>query len=1100
MKKLLIPALVVLLSGLTYYFVTNDKDQDLAISNDSKTPEELYIERANKKKLAKLNGKHKFKGPDELAIYHQQMRTSVTEKEPGYPVDYKARAYQKANQNVNTARFAEDLNWVERGPNNVPGRTRAIINHLDSPDSWLAGSVAGGIWLTQNAGVSWQHLTPDWPNMSVSCLVQSESNPDIIYAGTGEQYAGYNSVRGDGIFKSTDRGATWELLSSTSNNNDFRNVNRLVVDPANPQVIVAVTSIGFWEVDETIISKIMKSTDGGQTWTETYSSNNHIEHIVAAPSDFNIQYASINEYGAIRSSDAGATWVDISTELVVNGRTELAVSPNDPNKVYASSESDIISSGSVLYVSNNGGQNWNLAVEQNGGNNIDLLGGQGFYDNTIAVHPFDDNVVYVGGVNLFKNKVSSLGASQITTLLGAEENGTEAFMDYINFTDADFNNGSVVIELNEGTNITENDFVAVELRFGPGKSQKAHRFRVPAGTTSGFPLGSYIYGDYTDVPFEVWDVTNNQQLMVSYRDQENNSEFNLNAPDEAGGDNADSREYLFIHATPYNPTTPDPSIAQVGGVSDKMMYFMWPVLAEGGTWDGNSLPESTLKINWGAIQAKQKATTVVADAYGNFAPTGQPVTNSSAIIHPDHHNILVQVVDEDAETFRLIVTNDGGVYYSNTSVDPGVNDGDWTFAGNGYNTTQFYGVDKSPVSDIYIGGTQDNGTYRSQLNEPSGTSAWSLMFGGDGFEVVWNKGDNDRHVLGSVYWNQIRKSTSRGIQWSSATVGLSDVGQNSGPFITKLSNSPKDPDLVFAVGVSGVWKSTNFGDTWSLTSIEDPTWFNTTFLDVEVSQSNSNFVMAGTGMSDNHGLFLSTDKGESFTKLPTFSTDLGVMSGLHSHPAEDSTFYALFSFYGKSKIFRTEDLGQNWEDISEFRVGESQNGFPDVAAYCLLVREDSTNIIWVGTDVGLVESRDNGQTWAFADNGLERAPISDIKYWDGEVIIGTHGRGVWTARVDGSEQPTSVNEFTVNSTIEAYPNPTTDFVNLRANFAKQPKTLNLKVYSYLGFEILSKRISKAEYQNGSLNHKIDLSELSSGAYIINLESDLGAIQSTVIKK
>lgn len=1071
------------------------KDDQLA-----KTPEEIYEQRAEEKKNKKLLGKHKFKGPDDFAEFHQQLRTAESDKYVDYPVNYKLNELYKAKIAKQQSRQQrEDLQWVERGPTNVPGRTRAIVNPTDNRDHWIVGSVAGGIWETTNAGIDWKHLTPDLPSMSISCLVQAPSNSNIIYAGSGEQYAGYNSVKGDGILKSTDKGQTWELLSSTSQNINFRNINRIVVDPTNENVLLAATSVGFWEINEDTISKIMKSTDGGDSWNVVYESTFHVEQIVAAPADFNIQYATLQDEGIIKSEDAGASWFDVSAGIVVDGRTELAVSPSDPDKVFASSESDVISSGSVLYVTENGGDTWNLAIETNG-SNIDLLGGQGFYDNTVAVHPFNDNIAYVGGVNLFKNTVGAQSAEEITTLLGAEENGTEAFMDFVTFNDVDFNNGSIAIELNEGTDITEADFVAVEIRFGPGKSQKAHRYRVPPGTTSGFPLSSYIYGDYSDVPFEVWDVTNNKQLMVSYRDQQNNDVFNLNEF-EAGGTNATSREYLFIHAIDYDANTPNSELAQTGGVSHKMMYFMWPHLAEGALWDDTGLPESNLKINWGAIEAKSKVTTIVSDAYGNFAPQGQSPTNPSAVIHPDHHNIMVQVIDKDAQTFRLIVTNDGGVYYSNISDDPGVSNGDWTFAGNGYNTTQFYGVDKSPVADIYIGGTQDNGTYRSPLNQPDGANAWNMQIGGDGFEVVWNKGTDDRHALGSIYNNQIRKTRSRGIQWFNSVSGLSDVGDGRGPFITKLSNSPKAPDLVFAVGATGVWRSEDFADSWQVATIDDEDWRNSSFLDVEVSLANPDYVMAGNGVSQRHALWLSTNRGQSFTKLPKFVDDFGVISGLHSHPTQDSTFYALFSFNNMSKVYRTEDLGQTWTDLSKFQDGASTNGFPDVAAYCLLVREDSTDIIWVGTEIGIIESTDNGETWALEDNGLEKVSIWDLKYWDGQVIAGTHGRGVWTVDVADRNIVSVQNLIAESAEVKLYPNPTQGQLTLDIDFKHNINNLKLKVYSYLGFEQLEVDIDKGELVNNRLsNYQLDVTELPIGAYFIDIETDKGAIQQSFIKQ
>ena len=135
-----------------------------------------------------------------------------------------------------------------------------------------------------------------------------------------------------------------------------------------------------------------------------------------------------------------------------------------------------------------------------------------------------------------------------------------------------------------------------EIRFGTGRIQKAHRFLVPEINYTWEPDENYTYQDYVDVPFEVWDLTNNRQLMVSFRDQGRDGNFNLlpiNLP--APLDESSSLEYLFIHDLEYNPDFPSSLVTTNGGQTSFLAYGLWPVGL--GNWNPQALPTSTIKID-----------------------------------------------------------------------------------------------------------------------------------------------------------------------------------------------------------------------------------------------------------------------------------------------------------------------------------------------------------------------------------------------------------------------------------------------------------------------------------------------------------------------
>ncbi len=964
----------------------NDEDEYSGFEKDKK---ELFKGLVPQREEM-IEGKNKADHPDLFAEYEKDIRTRDGETSPDYPRNYKIEQMLKtrhmtSTKSLNKMSKVSALNWIERGPGNVSGRTRGIIVDPDDPtfNTWIVGSVSGGIWRTTNAGDSWTNLTPNLTNLATSTIAMAMSNHNIIYAGTGEGFFNVDQVDGTGIWKSTDRGASWHQLASTTN----INITRLIVDPSNPNILLVSATPGYWYNSSTTPppSGIFRSTDGGIGWTMVFNSgSNSVEDIIANPENFNTQYATINSVGVIKSVDGGKTWTNSSNGIGLVGRMEIAVAPTDTSTLYFSAEGG--SSGSILYVTNDAAANW-YALTDTTGVDKNWLGGQGWYDNCLAVDPYNKNVVYVGGVNIFRlTRItgSDTSANQVTKV---DLENTSSFLGFVNWG-GPYNGGSIGTgdDFLGSIGVDDTDYVSVELQFGPGKSQKAYRF--VRNDTSGI----YEYKDYIDVPFEVWDVTHNRQISFSFRDWADNGVFDLIPFD---GSNP-QREYMFVNAVPYSDTA-NAVLAQNNGAFYKDIYSIWPTLATGGTWDPNNLPASTLRINWGNFVTKRLTAEPIADVYRQFGGTSKGV-------HPDQHNITLVKTNEATQSFRLVDGNDGGVAYSD---DKGA-----TFKNprNGYNTTQFYGVDKMNGADRFIGGTQDNGSWFSPL-DPTDTSSWMLAPSGDGFEAIW-KYDDPNSMLESSQFNSIYKSTDGGMNWAPAggANGLTDVG-NSAPFITKLAKSKQDPDMVFAIGASGVWRSDDFASSWTLTPITSKFSGSASFAQVKMSLVNPQVVWVGSGMSSSRNIFVSTDGGLTFNPTNNFTTvPLGNITNLETDPVKDSTAYALFSFAKAPKILKTTDLGQTWNDISGFGSDTvSSTGFPDVAVYSLVVYPTDPNIMWAGTGIGIYQTTDGGGSWAYADNGLPAVAIYEMVIVNDEIVVATHGRGIWSYKAPelaGYEPPT----------------------------------------------------------------------------------------------
>jgi hypothetical protein len=431
------------------------------------------------------------------------------------------------------------------------------------------------------------------------------------------------------------------------------------------------------------------------------------------------------------------------------------------------------------------------------------------------------------------------------------------------------------------------------------------------------------------------------------------------------------------------------------------MYFFWPVLASGATWDATNLPTSKLQIAYSTLNNFTSTVKTVSDSYSDYDGV-----NTAAVVHPDQHNILPIKQNDVSQSFELLMSNDGGVFLSGTSASPGTTQGEWKKVGIGYNTSQMYGADKKPGAQEYFGGMQDNATYFT----PSGTvSSASTKFvtnsklGGDGFEVLWHSIDGKKMIGGSQY-NHFERSVDGGTTWTDAFSGLTlssgSPDNTKFPFISKLANSKQAPDVIFTVGSDGVWKSLDFGGSWTLIPMPKLRWSFGSFTDVEVSKANPKIVWAGSGQHDSTTLFVSTDAGQTFTSVPNpAGYTLGGITHIATHPYEANTAYALYSFAKTAKILKTTDLGQTWTDISGFGTGQtSSKGFPDVAVYSLYVRPDNTNIIWAGTEIGIVESLDGGTSWSML-TAFPAVAVWDMRGQDNEVVIATHGRGIWTATI-----------------------------------------------------------------------------------------------------
>ncbi len=304
------------------------------------------------------------------------------------------------------------MHWREIGPMRA-GRTRALAGVASEPSTFYFGGVNGGVWKTTDGGATWLSIWDKEPSGSIGAIAVSDSNPNIVYVGSGEGLQRPDLSTGDGVYKSTDAGKTWTHLPDLR---DGQQIGQIAIDPKNPEkVFVAVTGHPYGPNKD---RGLYRTLDGGKTWKNVL----YIDDITGAsdveidPSNPQIVYAGmwqrqegpwengafIGDHGGMfRSTDGGETFTKVTggglpdDQLQVN----IAIAPSDSKRIYA--EVARVRGGVLLMRSDDGGETWVHAPENDTRPEARIGGG----DVPVPrVDPKDPNTIIVASVVTWRSK------------------------------------------------------------------------------------------------------------------------------------------------------------------------------------------------------------------------------------------------------------------------------------------------------------------------------------------------------------------------------------------------------------------------------------------------------------------------------------------------------------------------------------------------------------------------------------------------------------------------------------------------------------------------------------------------------------------------
>jgi photosystem II stability/assembly factor-like uncharacterized protein len=670
---------------------------------------------------------------------------------------------------VDQSRF-QSLHWRGIGPYRG-GRVLAVTGVPGDPYVFYYGGVAGGVWKTTDAGITWTPLTDHTTIASIGAIAVAPSNHNILYVGTGEAAPRGNITYGDGVFKSVDAGKTWQSLGLT----DTRQIGAIVVDPKDSNIVlVAALGHAFGPNAE---RGLYRTTDGGKSWKRVLSGGDTAGAIDVTfdPHNSKIVYASLWQAvrqpwnfssggpgsGLYRSTDNGVTWTKLSGNGLpkgILGRIDISVSGADSKRIYAMIEAE----DGGLYRSDDSGTHWSRI------NDDGRLRQRAWYFSKIYADPKRADTVYALNTGMFR----STNGGKTFELVSARHGDHHGL--WIDPTNPDRlingSDGGAIVSTDGGKTWTQSDDNQPTAQFYHVSVDNSFPYRVYGAQQDNSNVGVASYDDFGAIDGKDWFIAGGGECGfviadprdpdIIYSDSENGiNRFNRHTmqsetvsvwPVDASGHPASELEHRFNWTSPLIMSPHDPDTLYWGAER------LFRTTDDGKSWTAVS----------GDLTRNDKSKQIAS---------GGPITKD--ITSVEYYDTIFAIAESPTAKGHLWVGTDDGL----------------------------------------IQVTSDGGAHWTNVT-PHDLPEWGTvsMIEPSPFDDATAYVAIDRHKLDDIH-PYVFKTADGGKSWTRLDAGLPD-----GSFVHAVREDPARRGLLYAGTETGVFVSFDDGAHWQSLQLNLP--------------------------------------------------------------------------------------------------------------------------------------------------------------------------------------------------------------------------------------------------------------------------------------
>jgi photosystem II stability/assembly factor-like uncharacterized protein len=915
------------------------------------------------------------------------------------------------------AEWVKQLHWRSIGPATMGGRITAVAVYESDPCIYWVATASGGLIKTTNGGTTFTHQFDREATVSIGDVAVAQSNPNIVWVGTGENNPRNSVSYGDGVYKSTDGGKTWTNMGLKKS---FQ-IGRIAIHPKNPDIVYVGALGRLYGPNEE--RGLFKTTDGGKTWQKILAIDDKTgvidvqmhpaepETLLVAtwerqrdgfdthpgtempPAEGYDRYDPIKKWGPgsgiHKTTDGGKTWKKLTNGLPTCnlGRISIDFYRKNPSTIYCIIDCEKIGMGTppvqvFLGVEGENGDGAKLTriTENSPAAKAGLKAGD-------VVKMFDKaeikNYDSLGG-ELGKHKpgdkvtLKVLRGKETLDIAVTLENRPGQGGAYLGLTGEEAEGGVKVQDLAEnGPALKAGVQVGDVVLNVDGKEVKELRSIFET-------LRSHAVGDKIGVKVKRGNDVKDLTVTLEERPGRNPKRpysfwyggQRENVQDQQG---PDAKEYGGV----YKSTDGGESWTRLNSVNPRPMYF------------------SHLRVD----PSDDKYLYVCGIALYRSHDGGKSFQpNGGNGVHPDQHALWIDPKDGR----HMIVGTDGGFYVTHDRMDH------WDHV-NHMALGQFYHVvvDARQPYHVY-GGLQDNGTWGGPSRSLNGSGPtnddWIVVSGGDGFQCGVDPSDPDLVYFESQDGNIARRNLHTG-QWH----GIRPRNRPGQPpyrfnWNTPFLLSTHNPHIFYSAG-NFVFRSLKQGDDLKPISPEITRTKRGSATALAESPRNPDVLWAGT---DDGNLWVTRDGGQKWTnvtplasgerKLPEGLPGPRWVASIEASRYGEGRAYVVFDAHRSDDdnpyVYVTEDFGQSWKSL--------RANLPLTSTR--VCREDVLNpdLLYLGAEFAVFVSLNRGQTWTKINNNLPTVAVHEfaIHPTAGEIVAATHGRSLWVLDVNVLRQMT----------------------------------------------------------------------------------------------